>query len=109
MHRHPEHSLSLLKQIEYLRPELAISFCHFPKMGRQRLPARAAETQIPLKARIFAVVDVWDALTSGRVYRKAWTAEDATRYVSQHSGSHFDPDVVKVFLEMLADENTDRL
>jgi PAS domain S-box-containing protein/putative nucleotidyltransferase with HDIG domain len=109
MRRHPEYSLNLLNQIEYLRPALAISYCHHEKWDGSGYPRGLQGSQIPLEARIFAVVDVWDALTSDRVYRKAWSAEDATRYVDQHSGSHFDPDVVKVFLEMLADQNADRL
>lgn len=58
--------------------------------------------EIPLSARIFAVVDVWDALTSDRPYRKAWSREEATQYIKDLSRKHFDPHVVNVFLNMVA-------
>ncbi len=60
--------------------------------------------QIPLSARIFAIVDVYDALTSDRPYRKAWSKEDTLKLIREESGSHFDPEVVEIFLEEL--ENT---
>ena len=57
--------------------------------------------QIPLAARIFAVVDVWDALTSDRPYRKAWPKEKAIEYIKEQKGKHFDPEVVDVFIKMI--------
>ena len=68
-------------------------------MGRQRLPARVERNAIPLAARIFAVVDVWDALTSDRPYRKAMTYDEAMDCIIQNTGSHFDPKVVELFLK----------
>ncbi len=56
---------------------------------------------IPLAARLFAVVDVWDALISDRPYRSAWNKEDALKYIKEQSGKHFDPAIVKIFLKMI--------
>ncbi len=74
------------------------------KMGWQRLPARAAGEQIPLAARIFAVMDVWDAVTSDRPYRPAWTKERAIAHIRAGAGTFFDPRVVDAFLDMLSQE-----
>ena len=67
-------------------------------MGWHGLPRGLKGEQIPLAARIFAVVDVWDAITSDRPYRKAWQKEEALQYIQEQSGRHFDPEVVKAFL-----------
>ena len=64
-------------------------------------PYGLAGEQIPLAARLFAVVDVYDALTSERPYRPAWSEKDAIAYIQEQSGKHFDPEVVRVFLEYL--------
>lgn len=70
-------------------------------MGRHRLPTRAKRgAQIPLAARIFAVVDVWDALRSDRPYRPAWPEEKVREYIRTEAGTHFDPKVVEMFLGM---------
>ena len=61
--------------------------------------------QIPIAARIFAVTDVWDALTSDRPYRQAWSRERTIEFIREQSGKHFDPQVVEAFLKMLADGN----
>ncbi len=61
-------------------------------------------TEIPLVARIFAIVDAWDALISDRPYRKAWTKRDALSHIIDQSGNHFDPDVVNAFVQMLREE-----
>jgi HD-GYP domain-containing protein (c-di-GMP phosphodiesterase class II) len=65
--------------------------------------------QIPLPARLFAVVDVWDALTSDRPYRKAWTKEKTLEYIQEQAGRHFDPTVVNVFLKIVADNGSSTL
>jgi len=59
------------------------------------------EEQIPLEARIFSVIDVWDALLSDRRYRKAWTVERTLEYIQAQSGSHFDPNVVDCFMRIM--------
>ena len=70
-------------------------------MGRHRLSARVEGEEIPLAARVFAVIDVWDALTSDRPYRAGWDNEKAITYIREQSGKHFDPEVVDVFLDTL--------
>jgi HD-GYP domain-containing protein (c-di-GMP phosphodiesterase class II) len=69
-------------------------------MGWQRLSTRIERRRNPLAARIFAVVDVWDALISDRPYRKAWTEEKAMQYLQEQSGKHFDPQVINAFFKM---------
>ena len=71
-------------------------------MGWNRIPRGLEGNQIPLAARLFAVVDVWDALTSNRPYRQAWEREKVLDYIQEQSGKHFDPTVVKAFLEIIS-------
>ncbi len=97
--RHPTCAFEVLSPIEYLRPALDIPYCHHEKWDGTGYPRGLKREEIPLAARIFAVVDVYDALTSDRPYRKAWTREEALEYISQESGRHFDPRVVEMFLE----------
>jgi HD-GYP domain-containing protein (c-di-GMP phosphodiesterase class II) len=61
--------------------------------------------EIPITARLFMIVDVWDALTSDRPYRKSWSEEDALQHIKEQSEKHFDPDVVKIFVEMIETGN----
>ena len=98
MRRHPLHAYSLLSKSEYLKPALDIPFHHHEKWDGSGYPSGLKGEAIPLAARIFAIVDVWDALISDRPYRKAWTHKKALEYIQEQSGKHFDPDVVKVFL-----------
>ncbi|EFO80569.1 putative PAS/PAC sensor protein [Oscillochloris trichoides DG-6] len=99
MRMHPIYSYELLKQIGFLRPALPIPISHHERWDGQGYPAGLKGEQIPLPARIFAVIDVWDALTNDRPYRKAWPPERARDYIVQQAGIHFDPEVVKIFLE----------
>jgi HD-GYP domain-containing protein (c-di-GMP phosphodiesterase class II) len=101
MKTHPQLAYDMLSQIPYLKPALTIPYYHHEKFDGTGYPHGLKGTDIPLPARIFAVVDVWDALISDRPYRGAWTEEDATRYVKDQAGKHFDPDVVKQFLEII--------
>lgn len=102
MRKHPQFAYDMLSPIEYLRPALAIPYSHHEKWDGTGYPRGLKGEVIPLAARIFAVVDVWDALTSDRPYRKAWSTEEATQYIKDQSGAHFDPQVVNVFLNMIA-------
>lgn len=104
MQTHPELAYRLLSQISFLVPALDIPYCHHEKWDGSGYPRGLKGEEIPLAARIFAVVDVWDALTSDRPYRKAWTPEDTRNYLLDESERHFDPQVVRVFLEMLHQE-----
>lgn len=102
MRRHPEYAFRLLSPISYLRPSLDIPYCHHEKWDGSGYPRGLKGEEIPLAARIFAVVDVWDALSSDRPYRKAWPPEKVREHIRAGAGSHFDPRVVEVFLKVLA-------
>jgi PAS domain S-box-containing protein len=99
MRRHPQFAYEMLKPIYYLRRSLDIPYCHHEKWDGSGYPRRLKGEEIPLAARIFAVADVYDAVTSDRPYRKAWTKEQALKYIREQSGSHFDPNIVEKFLK----------
>ena len=99
MRKHPQFAYDMLLPITYLRPALDIPYCHHEKWDGTGYPRRLKGAQIPKAARIFAVVDVWDALTSDRPYRKAWEKEKASEYIREQAGQHFDPEVVTAFLD----------
>jgi response regulator RpfG family c-di-GMP phosphodiesterase len=96
--QHPRFAYDLLSPIEFLRPALDIPTCHHEKWDGSGYPHHLKGNQIPQAARVFIVVDVWDALTSDTFYREAWTNEKAIRYIQENAGSLFDPHVVKKFL-----------
>ena len=101
MRQHPLNALSLLSKSKYLLPALDIPYCHHEKWDGSGYPRGLKGEAIPLAARIFAVVDVWDALISDRPYRKAWTRKQALDYIQEQSGKHFDPKVVSAFLSLI--------
>ena len=101
MHRHPEYAYNLLSPISYLRPALDIPFCHHEKWNGSGYPRGLKGSEIPMTARIFAIVDVWDALTNDRPYRSAWTRKKTYEYIRQQVGYHFDPEVAEVFFKMI--------
>jgi hypothetical protein len=98
MHQHPQYAYDLLKPIDFLTPALDIPYCHHEKWDGTGYPRGLKGEETPLSARLFAAVDVWDALRSDRSYRLAWSEEDALAYIREQSGKHFDPSVVEVFL-----------
>lgn len=98
MQKHPVIAFEMLSPIAYLKPALDIPHYHHEKWDGTGYPYGLRGDQIPLPARIFAVADVWDALTSDRPYRKAWSTEKTYAYIQEQSGIHFDPKVVSVFL-----------
>ncbi len=100
MRRHPVYAYELLFPIAYLRPALDIPYCHHEKWDGTGYPRGLQGEQIPLAARIFAVVDVWDALLSDRPYRPAWAESKAREYIRAQAGQHFDPRVVDVFFQI---------
>jgi len=104
MKKHPVYAYQMLSRIEYLRPALDIPYCHHEKWDGSGYPRGLRGEEIPLAARIFAVVDVFDALTSNRPYRKAWTKDEALEYIRKERGKHFDPQVVDTFFEYLQGE-----
>lgn len=101
MHRHPQLAYEMLSHIEYLAPTLNIPYCHHEKWNGTGYPNGLQGKDIPLEARIFAVVDVFDALTSDRPYRPAWSREKAIEHICKESGKHFDPQVVDLFLKKI--------
>ncbi|HUG34762.1 MAG TPA: HD domain-containing phosphohydrolase, partial [Anaerolineales bacterium] len=103
MKYHPVLARDMLSPIVYLRLAIDIPYCHHEKWDGTGYPQGLAGEQIPLSARIFAIVDVWDALTSDRPYRSAWSREQTMEYIREQSGKHFDPRVVEAFLEMMED------
>jgi putative nucleotidyltransferase with HDIG domain len=103
MRRHPVYALDLLSPIPYLRPALDIPAAHHEKWDGTGYPRGLKGEEIPLAARIFAVIDVWDALTSDRPYRPAWPRERALVHIRDEAGRHFDPAVVEAFLAALPD------
>ncbi len=100
MYQHPKLAYDMLAPINFLRPALDIPYCHHEKWDGTGYPRGLKGKGIPASARIFAVVDVYDALTSDRPYRKAWTKEKALEYIRDQSGKHFDPEVVETFLKL---------
>ena len=105
MKRHPTFAFEMLAPIQYLSRALNIPYCHHEKWDGTGYPRGLSGEQIPLEARIFAIVDVWDALTSDRPYRKAWTKERTLEYIQSLASTHFDPVVVERFLEMQKKES----
>lgn len=106
MRLHPQIAVDMLSPIEYLKPALNIPRYHHEKWNGTGYPHGLSGEDIPFEARIYAVVDVFDALTHDRPYRKAMTRQEALNYVKSESGKHFDPEVVKAFLRELGqDEN----
>ncbi len=104
MRKHPTYAYEMLSSITYLKPALDIPYCHHEKWDGKGYPRGLKGEQIPLVARIFAIVDVWDAVTSDRPYRPAWTKVKALKYIKEQSGKYFDPQVVKAFLRLIADQ-----
>ncbi len=104
MRKHPIFAYDMLKSIRYLQRALDIPYCHHEKWDGTGYPRGLKGEQIPLAARIFAVIDVWDALNSDRPYRKAWQKEKVLSYIREQSGLHFDPQVVEVFLTIIENE-----
>ncbi len=99
MRKHPTLAFEMLAPIQYLKGATDIPYCHHEKWNGTGYPRGLKGEQIPLVARIFAVVDVWDALTSDRPYRKAWSKDKAIEYLRSQSGMHLDPQIVEVCLD----------
>jgi PAS domain S-box-containing protein len=101
MHEHPRIAFQLLSKIKYLQPAMDIPYCHHEKWDGSGYPRGLKGEEIPLPARLFAVVDVYDALTSDRPYRMAWTREKTLKYIKEQTGTHLDPYAVEIFFKTL--------
>lgn len=104
MQKHTEYSVQMLSGIDFLELAMDIPKYHHEKWDGTGYPYGIKGEQIPLSARIFSVVDVYDALSSDRPYRKAWSKKRSLEYIQEQSGKHFDPRIVEVFLEMIRNE-----
>jgi PAS domain S-box-containing protein/putative nucleotidyltransferase with HDIG domain len=99
MQLHPVFAYEMLSKIPFLKPSLDIPYSHHEKWNGSGYPRQLKTTEIPLAARVFAIVDTFDALTSDRSYRPAWKRKEALSYIHDQAGIQFDPEVVQVFLE----------
>ncbi len=104
MKQHPRIAYNMLAPIDYLRAALDIPYYHHEKWDGSGYPSGLKGNQIPIAARIFAIIDVWDALRSDRPYRKAWSEEKTIDYIREQSENHFDPSVVEAFFKILEEE-----
>jgi response regulator RpfG family c-di-GMP phosphodiesterase len=99
--QHPVHAYDLMSSIDYLRPALDIPYCHHERWDGSGYPRGLKGSEIPLAARIFSVIDVYDALTSERPYRPAWPQGMAVEHLRQEAGKGFTPELIEVFIENL--------
>ncbi|MEP7355625.1 MAG: GAF domain-containing protein [Anaerolineales bacterium] len=106
MRRHPGYAYEMLSSIAYLRPALDIPYCHHERWDGSGYPRNLKGEAIPLSARIFAVVDVWDALSSERPYRAAWLEEKVFADMLAQSGRHFDPQAVQAFTNLMRERRS---
>jgi PAS domain S-box-containing protein len=100
MRLHPEYAQKMLSPIIYLRSAIDIPYCHHERWDGSGYPRGLKGLEIPLSARIFTIVDVWDALLSNRPYRRGCTEESVLEYLRKHSGASFDPQLVDAFLDL---------
>ncbi len=98
--KHPVYAYNMLKEIEFLHPAIDIPYCHHEKWDGTGYPRGLKGEEIPFAARIFPVVDVWDALISNRPYRKGLPPQEVREHIRADSGKHFDPQVVEAFMAM---------
>ena len=103
--QHPGYAYKLLYSIPFLRQALEIPLCHHEKWDGSGYPRGLKGEEIPLAARIFSIVDVWEALTSDRPYRVAWPEETALRYINSESGKQFDPQIVDEFMKLYREKD----
>jgi len=101
MRKHPQYAFDLLSPIPYLRPALDIPYCHHEHWDGSGYPRSLKGEQIPLSARLFSIVDIWDALLSDRPYRNAWPREKVIEYLKDVTGTILDPKIVDIFLKMI--------
>jgi HD-GYP domain-containing protein (c-di-GMP phosphodiesterase class II) len=101
MKQHPVYAYNLLSPISYLRGALDIPYCHHEHWDGSGYPRGLKGEQIPLPARIFSVIDVWDALLSNRPYREAWPREKVIKHIRDIAGTVLDPNIVDIFFQML--------
>lgn len=100
---HPQIAYEILSPINFLEKSISIPYSHHEKWNGTGYPRHLAGEHIPLFARIFSIVDVWDAITNKRVYKEAWSFDVSLQYLAEESGKSFDPNLVTEFLNMMSD------
>lgn len=108
MRQHPQYAYDLLFPIPYLRPALDIPYCHHERWDGSGYPRGLKGEEIPLAARIFAVVDIWDALLYDRPYREAWETDKVIAHLHSRAGNELDPEIVEIFLQLLKEKKEGR-
>jgi putative nucleotidyltransferase with HDIG domain len=98
---HPSLAREMLSQIEFLHPCINIPAHHHERWDGSGYPDGLAGEEIPIEARLFSVIDVWDALTSDRAYRKAWSSQATLQYLKENAGKQFDPRAVEAFVALI--------
>jgi HD-GYP domain-containing protein (c-di-GMP phosphodiesterase class II) len=106
LQHHPIYAKQMLSPIAFLQPCVDVAYSHHERWDGLGYPERLKGEEIPLSARVFTVVDQWDALTSDRPYRSAWTREAVITYLQENAGKIFDPKIVDVFLSILPEDST---
>ncbi len=104
MRKHPIYARDMLSQIPFFKGSIDVPYSHHEWWDGSGYPQGLSGEQIPRAARIFAIVDAWDALISNRPYRKAWDRKEALAHIINQAGTHFDPDVVDAFVKLLREE-----
>lgn len=99
--QHPSIARNMLLPIEVLRRAIDIPYCHHERWDGKGYPRGLQGEDIPLSARLFAIVDVWDSLSTDQAYRSAWQREEIIAHLMENSGKHFDPELVKEFLVLM--------
>jgi putative nucleotidyltransferase with HDIG domain len=99
--RHPQDAYNMLHQIGYLQSALEIPYCHHEKWNGTGYPRGLKEEEIPISARIFSIVDVWDALTNDRPYRNALPHAEVIEFLKSECGKHFDPHILEAFMQLI--------
>jgi len=104
--QHPFFAKQMLTDVTFLQPSLDVAYCHHEHWDGHGYPQGLKGEQIPITARIFTIIDQWDALLSDRPYRKAWSRDEAVSYLRENSGKIFDPHIVEVFLSLIREDET---
>jgi putative nucleotidyltransferase with HDIG domain len=106
LERHPEYAKQMLSGISFLQPAVEVAYSHHERWDGLGYPEGLKGEGIPLFARVFAVVEQWDALTSDRPHRKAWSKEAGIHYFRENAGKIYDPQIVGVFLTLIRSDET---
>ena len=99
MKQHPVIARDMIQDIEFLKPSIDIPYSHHERWNGSGYPEGLQGEEIPIAARLFAIIDVWDALLEKRVYKESWPEDQVLLYLQEQAGIHFDPQVVDLFLE----------